>query len=73
MSEGLGAETAGLETGDVITEYKWITCGPGRRMQYVYSYLNELKGDTVILKVRRDSGQRGNPVYTRCICESPWI
>lgn len=48
------AETAGLETGDVITEYNGYHVDLAKDL-YVYSYLNELKeGDTVILKVSRD-------------------
>lgn len=57
------AETAGLETGDVITEYNGYHVDLAKDL-YVYSYLNELKeGDTVILKVRRD-GETKEIQYT---------
>ena len=48
------AETAGLEAGDVITEYNGYHVDLAKDL-YVYSYLNALnEGDTVTLKVRRD-------------------
>ena len=48
------ASEAGLEAGDVITEYNGYHVDLAKDL-YVYSYLNELKeGDTVTLKVRRD-------------------
>lgn len=57
------AETAGLETGDVITEYNGYHVDLAKDL-YVYSYLNELKEeDTVILKVRRD-GETKEIQYT---------
>ena len=57
------AETAGLETGDVITEYNGYHVDLAKDL-YVYSYLNELKeGDTVILKVSRD-GETKEIQYT---------
>ena len=48
------AETAGLEAGDVITEYNGYHVDLAKDL-YVYSYLNALnEGDIVTLKVRRD-------------------
>lgn len=57
------AEMAGLETGDIITEYNGYHVDLAKDL-YVYSYLNELKeGDTVILKVCRD-GETKEIQYT---------
>ena len=54
VQKGSAASEAGIEAGDVITEYNGYHVDLAKDL-YVYSYLNGLKeGDTVTLKVRRD-------------------
>ncbi len=54
---------AGLETGDIITEYNGYHVDLAKDL-YVYMYLNELEeGDTVSLKVLRD-GKTETITYT---------
>ncbi len=54
VKKGSAAEKAGLEAGDVITEYQGYHIDLGKDL-YVYAYLHELKeGDTIHLKVVRD-------------------
>lgn len=54
VEEGSAAEAAGLQEGDVITEYQGYHIDLGKDI-YVYAYLNTLKeNDTVRLKVERD-------------------
>ena len=54
VQQDSAASEAGLEAGDVITEYNGYHVDLAKDL-YVYSYLNSLnEGDTVTLKVRRD-------------------
>ena len=54
VTEGSSAEKAGLEAGDVITQYQGYHIDLGKDL-YVYTYLNELQDeDTIHLKVKRD-------------------
>ena len=54
VTEGSSAEKAGLEAGDVITQYQGYHIDLGKDL-YVYTYLNELQEeDTIHLKVKRD-------------------
>lgn len=62
VEEGSAAEAAGLQEGDVITEYQGYHIDLGKDI-YVYAYLNTLKeDDTVKLKVKRD-GETLDIVY----------
>lgn len=54
VSPGSAAEAAGLEDGDIITEYDGYHIDVGKDL-YVYTYLNELtEEDTVNIKYERD-------------------
>lgn len=63
VQQDSAASEAGLEAGDVITEYNGYHVDLAKDL-YVYSYLNSLKeGETVTLKVRRD-GETKEIQYT---------
>ena len=63
IQQDSAASEAGLEAGDVITEYNGYHVDLAKDL-YVYSYLNSLnEGDTVTLKVRRD-GETKEIQYT---------
>ena len=63
VQQDSAASEAGLEAGDVITEYNGYHVDLAKDL-YVYSYLNLLnEGDTVTLKVRRD-GETKEIQYT---------
>lgn len=63
VQQDSAASEAGLEAGDVITEYNGYHVDLAKDL-YVYSYLNSLnEGDTVTLKVRRD-GETKEIQYT---------
>ena len=63
VQQDSAASEAGLEAGDVITEYNGYHVDLATEL-YVYSYLNSLKeGETVTLKVRRD-GETKEIQYT---------
>ena len=63
VQQDSAASEAGLEAGDVITEYNGYQVDLAKDL-YVYSYLNSLnEGDTVTLKVRRD-GETKEIQYT---------
>lgn len=53
VTEGSNAEAAGLQVGDVITEYDGYKIDLAQDL-YVYTYLNELGDETIHLKVERD-------------------
>lgn len=74
VQQDSAASEAGLEAGDVITEYNGYHVDLAKDL-YVYSYLNSLnEGDTVTLKVRRDGETKEIHVYTGCFGEiSSWI
>lgn len=62
VADGSSAEAAGLQAGDIITEFEGYHIDIAKDL-YVYSYLNEITEDTVDLKVRRD-GQEIAISYT---------
>lgn len=62
VADGSSAEAAGLQAGDIITEFDGYHIDIAKDL-YVYSYLNEITEDTVDLKVRRD-GQEIAISYT---------
>lgn len=63
VTEGSAAQEAGLQEGDIITEYQGYDIDLGKDI-YIYSYLNRLSvGDTVRLKVLRD-GREQEITYT---------
>lgn len=63
VTEGSAAEAAGLQAGDIITEYQGYHIDIGRDL-YIYRYLNSLKeGDVVHLKYKRD-GKEYETSYT---------
>ena len=62
VADGSSAEAAGLQAGDIITEFEGYHIDIAKDL-YVYSYLNEITEDTVDLKVRRD-GQEIALSYT---------
>ena len=63
VTEGSAAEAAGLQAGDIITEYQVYHIDIGRDL-YIYRYLNSLKeGDIVHLKYKRD-GKEYETSYT---------
>lgn len=63
VESGSPVAEAGLEKGDVITEYNGYHVDLAKDL-YVYMYLNDLKeGDTVIMKVKRD-GETRTITYT---------
>ena len=63
VGSGSPVAEAGLEKGDVITEYNGYHVDLAKDL-YVYMYLNDLKeGDTVIMKVKRN-GETRTITYT---------
>ena len=63
VEKGSPVAEAGLEKGDVITEYDGYHVDLAKDL-YVYMYLNNLKeGDTVTMKVKRD-GETRTITYT---------
>ena len=63
VESGSPVAEAGLEKGDVITEYNGYHVDLAKDL-YVYMYLNDLKeSDTVIMKVKRD-GETRTITYT---------
>ena len=63
VDSGSPVAEAGLEKGDVITEYNGYHVDLAKDL-YVYMYLNDLKeGDTVIMKVKRN-GETRTITYT---------
>ena len=63
VESGSPVAEAGLEKGDVITEYDGYHVDLAKDL-YVYMYLNDLKeGDTVTMKVKRD-GETRTITYT---------
>ncbi|MCI5901846.1 MAG: RIP metalloprotease RseP [Blautia sp.] len=53
VKEGSSAEQAGLQEGDIITEFQGYHIDLGRDL-YVYTYLNEVTSDSISMKVNRD-------------------
>ena len=53
VKEGSSAEQAGLQEGDIITEFQGYHIDLGRDL-YVYTYLNEVTSDSISMKVKRD-------------------
>lgn len=53
VEQGSAAEMAGLQKGDIITEFQGYHIDLGKDL-YVYSYLNELTEEPVMLKVKRE-------------------
>ena len=74
VEKGSPVAEAGLEKGDVITEYDGYHVDLAKDL-YVYMYLNNLKeGDTVTMKVKRDGETKDNHLYTGCFCTvSSWV
>lgn len=62
VQEGSPAAEAGLQKGDIITEYDSYHVDLAKDM-YVYSYLNELEEKPLTLKVKRD-GKTETITYT---------
>lgn len=62
VEKGSPAEAAGLKEGDIITEYQGYHIDLAKDL-YVYSYLNEMTGDTVNMTVKRD-GKKYSVSYT---------
>ncbi|HIY01676.1 MAG TPA: RIP metalloprotease RseP [Candidatus Blautia faecipullorum] len=57
VKAGSSAEQAGLQKGDIITEYNGYHIDLARDL-YVYSYLNELTEEPVTVKVKRGGEER---------------
>ena len=53
VKEGSSAEKAGLQPGDIITEFQGYHIDLGKDL-YVYTYLNEVTSDPISMKVKRD-------------------
>ena len=53
VKEGSNAEAAGLQAGDIITEFDGYRINLGKEL-YIYTYLNGLSTDTIEMKVLRD-------------------
>lgn len=61
VEKGSAAEAAGLQKGDIITEFQGYHIDLGKDL-YVYSYLNELSEAPVTMKVKRE-GQEETITY----------
>lgn len=53
VKKGSAAEAAGLQVGDIITEYQGHSIDLGKDI-YVYQYLNHVTEEQLTLKVKRD-------------------
>lgn len=53
VTEGSAAEKAGLQEGDIITEFEGYDVDLAKDL-YVYTYLNEVTEDSVDMKILRD-------------------
>lgn len=62
VTEGSAAEAAGLQAGDIITEYQGYHIDLGKDL-YLYSYLNPLEADDVINMTYRRDGKEYETSY----------
>lgn len=62
VEEGSAAEAAGLEVGDIITEFQGYDIDLGKDL-YLYTYLNEVTEEPITLTVKRNDEEH-NITYT---------